>query len=135
MRQPLLTGSCHCGAVRWTFDGDPGTATACNCTVCRRYGALWAYDWVDGRIEAAGETQAYTRPPHEIGFHFCPACGAVAFWRGVAPRPDGRTRIAVNLRLTDNPFTVQTIPIRRFDGLDRFETLPPDGRTVGDLWF
>jgi hypothetical protein len=41
----MVEGSCHCGAVRWSFDGTPESATACNCTVCRRYGVLWAYDF------------------------------------------------------------------------------------------
>ena len=40
----MIHGSCHCGAVRWEFKGMPEGATACNCTVCRRYGVLWAYE-------------------------------------------------------------------------------------------
>ena len=39
-----MKGTCHCGAIEWQLDYDPGPITACNCTVCRRYGALWAYD-------------------------------------------------------------------------------------------
>ena len=46
----MLKGSCHCGAAHWTLEGDPGSATACNCTLCRRYGALWAYDYEGERI-------------------------------------------------------------------------------------
>ena len=46
----MLKGSCHCGAAGWTLEGDPGPATACNCTLCRRYGALWAYDYEGERI-------------------------------------------------------------------------------------
>lgn len=38
-----LKGTCHCGAVRWTFEAPLESITACNCTTCRRYGALWAY--------------------------------------------------------------------------------------------
>ncbi|WP_439898055.1 GFA family protein [Aquabacterium humicola] len=38
----MLRGSCHCGAVQWRFDGEPESATACNCTVCRRCGTLRA---------------------------------------------------------------------------------------------
>ena len=36
----MLTGPCHCGAAHWTLEGDPGSITACNCTLCSRYGAL-----------------------------------------------------------------------------------------------
>ena len=52
----MIEGSCHCGAVTWRFEGEPDGATACNCTVCRRYGVLWAYDFVDEGIKVAGPT-------------------------------------------------------------------------------
>lgn len=131
----MLTGSCHCGNVHWSFDGDPGSVTACNCTVCRRYGTLWAYDWQDERIKISGETHAYLRGDREIGFHFCPECGCIAYWRGVAPHPDGRRRIAVNMRLADDPQEVAALPVDHFDGLDSWKDLPADGRCVRDLWF
>lgn len=130
----MLSGSCHCGAVRWTFDGEPRSATACNCTICRRYGVLWIYDWVDERISLSGPTTEYAWGEKSIGFHFCPTCGCVAAWRGRQPHPDGRTRIAVNVRLSE-PETVAKLPIRHFDGFGAFEDLPPDGRTVHDMWF
>ena len=129
----MIEGSCHCGAVRWQFGGQPDGATACNCTVCRRYGTLWAYDYEEQRIRVSGTTRAYVRG-NAIEFHFCPACGCVAFWRGLRPGDDGRRRIAVNLRLAE-PEAVAHIPIDRFDGLDKFEDLPRDGRRVADYWF
>ena len=134
---PVLTGSCHCGAVSWTLEGDPGPATACNCTLCRRYGALWAYDYENERIRISGPSTAYTRagkadPALEI--RFCPTCGCVLCWRGLRLGPDGRRRIAVNLRLAP-PEEVAGLPIDHFDGLDTFEDLPRDGRCVRDLWF
>ena len=46
----MIEGCCHCGAVRWQFDGVPDSALACSCTVCRRYGTLWAYDYEGERI-------------------------------------------------------------------------------------
>jgi len=39
----------------------PESATACNCTVCRRYGVLWAYDYEGEGIEVSGPTRAYIR--------------------------------------------------------------------------
>ncbi|MGI1662522.1 GFA family protein [Palleronia sp. KMU-117] len=129
----MIEGICHCGAVRWSFKGDPGSATACNCTICRRYGALWIYGWEGHGVETFGETMTYVRG-EGIGFHFCPSCGCVTWWRGLRPRPDGRTRIAVNTRMAE-PEAVAHLPIRHFDGLDRFKDLPHDGHTVRDLWF
>ena len=129
----MLEGSCHCGAVIWHMVIVPEGATACNCTVCRRYGVLWAYDYEDQGIRVAGETQAYIRG-RSVEFHFCPKCGCVAYWRAQQAGEDGQRRIAVNLRLAQ-PEAVAKIPIDHFDGLDKFEDLPRDGKCVADYWF
>ena len=131
----MLQGSCHCGAVHWAwkYPALPDGATACNCTVCRRYGVLWIYDYAGEGIEVSGPTRSYVRGK-AIVFHFCPDCGCVAFWRALHKNDDGRTRIAVNLRLTE-PEPIAQIPIDHFDGLDQFDDLPRDGRCVGDMWF
>jgi len=129
----MLDGSCLCGAVRWKFDGTPEGATACNCTACRRYGVLWAYDYEDEGIHISGPTQAYVRGK-ALGFHFCPTCGCVAYWRALEPNKEGKRRIAVNLRLAE-PETVAHIPIDYFDGLESFDDLPRDGKCVKDYWF
>lgn len=130
----MIEGSCHCGAVRWRFEGTPDGATACNCTVCRRYGVLWIYDYEGEGISVTGATRAYTTGAKEIGFNFCPDCGCVAFWRSLTADGDGRRRIAVNVRLAE-PQAVAMIPIDHFDGLNTFEDLPRDGRCVADYWF
>ena len=129
----MTEGSCHCGSVRWTFEGVPESATACNCTVCRRYGVLWAYDYEDERITLSGPTKAYVRG-RTTGFHFCPECGCVAWWRALEPREGGRRRVAVNLRLAE-PDSVGAIPMEHFDGLVTFDDLGSDGRCVADMWF
>jgi hypothetical protein len=128
----MLQGSCLCGAVHWRFDGVPEGATVCNCTACRRYGTLWAYDFEGEAITVSGPTQAYVRGD-SLGFHFCPTCGCVAFWRSLTEE-NGRRRIAVNLRLAE-PDPVAQIPIDRFDGLNSWEDLPRDGRCVVHYWF
>lgn len=129
----MIRGSCLCGQVRWHFDGQPDGATACNCTACRRYGTLWAYDYEGQGIEVSGPTRAYARGT-ALAFHFCPACGCMAYWRGLQIDEQGRRRIAVNLRLAE-PQAVASIPIDHFDGLDSFDDLPRDGRCVADYWF
>lgn len=129
----MIQGSCHCGSVQWQFRGMPESATACNCTVCRRYGVLWAYDYEDEGISVSGPTKAYVRGK-SIGFHFCPECGCVAYWRALDPNQEGRRRIAVNLRLTE-PGPMADLPIDHFDGLEKWEDLPRDGKCIRDLWF
>ena len=133
----MLTGTCHCGAAHWTLEGDPGSITACNCTLCRRYGALWAYDYENERIHIVGPTSVYTRIGKEnpaLEIRFCSICGCVLCWRGLRPDEKGRRRIAVNVRLAP-PDAVADLAIDHFDGLDSFDDLPRDGRCVRDLWF
>lgn len=128
-----IEGSCHCGAVHWRFDDVPESATACNCTVCRRYGVLWIYDYENEGIQVSGVTRPYVRGD-AIEFHFCPTCGCVAYWRAQKTDKAGRRRMAVNLRLTE-PEAIAKVPIDHFDGLDTFADLPRDGRCVADYWF
>lgn len=130
----MLEGTCHCGAVSWRFDAVPDGATSCNCTVCRRHGALWIYGHEGIDVSARGPTTAYTRETASLAFHFCAVCGCVAYWRGLGLDSEGRRRMAVNVRLAD-PDAVAHIPIDHFDGLDSFTDLPRDGRTVRDMWF
>ncbi len=130
----MLEGSCHCGAVRWSFCGVPESATACNCTVCRRYGVLWAYGHEGEDIQVAGETRTYATGDRVLAFHFCGLCGAVAYWRSLTANDQGRRRIAVNLRLAE-PEAVAAIVVDHFDGLESWRDLPRDGRCVRDLWF
>ncbi len=130
----MVEGACHCGQVRWVFAGQPVSATACNCTVCRRYGVLWAYGHEGEAITVSGPTRAYLTGDKSLGFHFCPECGCVAYWRALEPGPDGQRRIAVNLRLAE-PEAVADIPVEHFDGLVSFDDLGQDGRCVRDLWF
>ncbi len=129
-----LDGSCHCGNVTWRFEGRPEGATACNCTVCRRYGVLWAYGYEGEGIQVTGATQVYSHGDRSLGFHFCPSCGCVCYWRSLEADAQGRRRIAVNLRLAE-PDAVADIPIDHFDGLVSFEELPRDGKCVRDYWF
>lgn len=130
----MIEGSCHCGAVRWSFADVPESATACNCTVCRRYGVLWAYDFEDEGIRVSGPTRVYAWGDREIGFHFCPDCGCVAYWRALKVRADGRRRIAVNLRLAE-PEAVGAIAVHHLDGLESWKHLPRSSQCVADMWF
>jgi hypothetical protein len=130
-------GRCHCGAVRWRFQGEIPDATICNCTICRRYGVLWAYGY-DGheiKVEAPKDgLSSYLWGSQSLSFNFCRVCGNLVNWRGSKPQENGQTRIAVNLRLAE-PEDVAHVPLQRFDGLHSFEDLPRDGRCVADVWF
>lgn len=126
-----LEGSCHCGSVRWRMTEMPESATACNCTACRRYATLWAYGFEGENISVTGDTTAYVRGD-SLSFHFCPKCGGVTHWRGSKADAQGCRRAAVNLRLTE-PGPIAHLPIDHFDGLNTFHDLPRDGRSIRDM--
>ncbi|MFD1158776.1 GFA family protein [Roseovarius aestuarii] len=131
----MLEGTCHCGDVSWTLRDLPESATACNCTVCRRYGVLWAYGYIDDDIRSVGKTNTYRRNDGgDIDFHFCANCGCVTHYIRTAAGEGGRHRTAVNLRLTD-PGPIFDLPMDHFDGHKTFKDLPRDARTVRDMWF
>ena len=133
----MLKGTCHCGASGWTMEGDPGDVTACNCTLCGRYGVLWAYDFENGRIQLSGPSQSYVRADvsdPKIEILSCPTCANVLAWRGLRVNDEGRRRAAVNIRLAPAE-AVADLAIEHLDGLNTEEPLPRDGRRVRDLWY
>ena len=94
---------------------------------------MWIYDFENEGVHVTGPTQIYVRG-RAIEFHFCPTCGCVTHWRSQHAEPDGRRRLAVNVRLSE-PDAVAHVPIDHFEGLQTFEDLPRDGRCVADYWF
>lgn len=111
----MLEGKCHCGAVRVAVPDAPATLTNCNCSICRRYGTLWAYYSASTvQIQAPHEgLVGYSWGDRELRFVRCANCGCVMFWEGVDPKPDGR--MGVNMRNFD-PDGIGEPKIRRLDG-------------------
>jgi hypothetical protein len=132
-QEPELHGACHCGSVTWTYRSTPESATACNCTSCRRWGGLWIYGHEGEQITNAGPTSTYVRGPN-LEYHFCPTCACVTHWRTLKPDQKGRHAMAVNIRMAE-PGLVEQLPVDHFEGLVAFEDLPRDARCVKDLWF
>jgi hypothetical protein len=91
-------GSCHCGAVRYTVEGEIGKAIECNCSHCQRKGyLLWFVPRASVAIESGEDALAtYTFNRHVIRHRFCATCGCAPFGFGTAP--DGTETAAVNLR-------------------------------------
>ncbi len=131
----MVKGSCHCGRVKWIYNSPVESVTACNCTLCRRYGALWAYGVSPSEIQVEGPTSAYVWGNQLSGFNFCNNCGCLAYYIANKPYEDGQRRVAVNFRMAEDPEQIQSLRIDHFDGLDKFEDLPSDGKSVKDLWF
>lgn len=135
MEKNIHKGHCHCESVKWVYPKKLESVTACNCTLCRRYGALWAYGYLDEGITVSGPTQTYERGRKINGYHFCANCGCLAYNLSQSKDSEGRLRIAVNMRMVENPDQIMELPIDHFDGLDQFEDEPRDGRKIKDLWY
>jgi len=115
----MLRASCHCGAVVLEIARRPRKLTQCNCSICRRYGALWAYCSRSGARVVQGRSSLvkYTQENRARQFWRCKICGCVTHHQ----RPRG-TVIAVNARNMD-PQTVADVPIRTLDGASTWKVL------------
>lgn len=118
----MLTGSCHCGQVRLTLPFAPDKATSCNCSICHRLGAVWAYYQL-GSVLIKGHpelTDSYIWGDKTLRFVRCRTCGCTTHWE---PLPgDSDKRHGVNLRNFD-PGLLQTVLIRHLDGADTWKYL------------
>ena len=100
----------------------PEKATDCNCSICRRSGALWAY-YEFGTVRITGHpenTHEYIQGDRTLATVRCATCGCVTHWEPL-PREPGK-RHGVNLRNFD-PKLLESVQIRRFDGADTWQFL------------
>ena len=108
-------GSCHCGRVAFEVEGEMQGALSCNCSICRRKGALlWFVPRERLSLRTPEEHLAtYRFNKHVIKHHFCPTCGIHPFGEGVGPQ--GQAMAAINIRCLDD-VDPDTLPLSHFDG-------------------
>jgi len=118
-----IRGACHCGAVRWELADWPSYATSCNCSACRRFGALWVHTPTSRvSLDYAHEaTIAYVWGDATLAFMSCRTCGCTTHWESLQ-EDDGDPRMAVNLKMAD-PAIVDAVTVRHFDGADSWRFL------------
>jgi len=118
----MLEATCHCGAVRIELDALPERLIRCTCSICRRYGALWAHCTRDTtRIFAApGATAGYQWSDRVIEFVHCTTCGCLTHY--VSTPKSGSDRVSVNARMLP-PEAIQELHVRIFDGADTWQFL------------
>jgi len=113
-----VTATCHCGAVSLTVATAPDKVTSCNCSICRRYGAIWAYYHPnDVSLPDEAALDGYIQGDRSLTTWRCKTCGCVTHW---TPTDPALGRMAVNIRLLP-PEILAAAHIRRFDGADTWE--------------
>ncbi len=118
----MLSASCHCGAVQIEVDNKPETLTECTCSICRRYGAQWAFYSRKTAIVtcAADAVSAYAWGDKSIEFYHCVTCGCLTHYESTKKTDD--SRIAVNARMM-SPADIADANVRTFDGADTWKYL------------
>ncbi|WP_269583006.1 GFA family protein [Roseibium sp. Sym1] len=117
-----IRGACHCGSVSYELKVRPRFAISCNCSICRRLGAVWGHGDV-GEAEITcepGATLGYSHGDRELVFHTCKTCGSTTHWEAVAGPKKGR--VTVNLNLAELG-TVEAVGLRHFDGAETWTFL------------
>ncbi len=112
------TGSCHCGRVRFEIEADIDHVRVCDCSVCKKRGAL------NHRIPkeslslltAWDDLVLYQWGSRTAKDFFCPACGILPFRRPSDPTPE-------EIREGSEPFDGWAVNVRCLDGVD-LESLP-----------
>lgn len=113
MAKQRYEGSCHCGRVRFVVQGDLGTATTCNCSICAKKGFIHLivppddFELISGREDLT----TYTFNTGVAKHHFCRVCGMHPFY---VPRSDP-DKIDVNVRCLEG-VDVATLELASFDG-------------------
>lgn len=115
----MLTATCHCGAVRIEIPRRPRRLTNCNCSICRRYGTLWAY-YPATAVRVTGPTSHYAWGDRRLRFVRCADCGCITHWERIVPTASAR--VGVNARNFD-PGVLGPVRIRLLDGASSWKYL------------
>ena len=106
-------GACHCGRVSFELEAKLDYVMACNCSLCRRIGALWHGASESSLRITKGENELtlYQFNTMTAKHYSCRCCGIHPFSR---PRLDP-TRWAVNVRCIDG-IDISLLELKHFDG-------------------
>jgi hypothetical protein len=111
----VISAQCHCGNVRITADALPEYLGDCNCSICRRYKALWGYySPVSVSVETGdGGTVSYIWGDRQVDFRRCRNCGCITHYVTTELCP---TRVvAINFRMVE-PALFKNVRIKKIDG-------------------
>jgi hypothetical protein len=111
-------GSCHCGKIAYSFEGEVTEALECNCSLCARRGGLLHFvpDAVFTLMTPRADLSTYQFYKHVLDHHFCDQCGIAPFSEGSDPK--GNRMVAVNLRCVEG-IDPKALTIKFYDGRDQ----------------
>ncbi len=111
-------GSCHCGRVRFEVDLDLDHVRSCDCSICRRRGALIHRVEADQlrMLTPLADLTLYQWHTRTAEDYFCPTCGILPF-----RRPRHRTVKEITGGVAD--FSGWGINVRCLEGVD-IEAIP-----------
>lgn len=120
----MLQASCHCGAVKIEVRNKPRSLTRCTCSICRRYGAQWAYcTRKTAKVSyQPGAAAAYRWGDKKLEFYHCTSCGCLTHYESVTKSEN--SRVAVNARMMA-PADIDGAELKTFDGADTWKYLEP----------
>ena len=115
MASQAYQGACHCGAVAYSVELDLAGALKCNCSICSKLGAVWAFAPKAKFTLRSGAAQQgdYQFAKKALHHRFCSRCGIESYAEGTAP--DGTPSVGVNLRCLDG-VDVDKLSPRQYDG-------------------
>src|ERR1700744_1823221 len=101
----MLKLFCLCGHVRIELPKRPDYINECNCTLCSKSGARWAY-FLPSAVVVDGTTRGYCRADKEspaAEIHFCERCGSTTHFvlTASAVAKFGNAHMGVNMHLAD----------------------------------
>ena len=117
----MLKATCHCGAIQIEIPSRPNEITNCNCSTCRRLGALWAYYDV-GTVTIHGHpenTDEYIQGDKTLRTVRCRTCGCTTHWEPLNTKK--YKRMGVNVRNFE-PEVIGDVRIRLLDGANTWKS-------------
>jgi len=115
----MYKGECHCGVIQFTVTAVPAQLVDCNCSLCRRLGALWAHVPIDSVtiVAPSNATTSYAQGDKTLAVQTCKQCGCTTHYETL--QDDGEI-MAVNFRMCE-PEVFSEIRVRKFDGADSWK--------------
>ncbi len=116
----MIEAHCHCKNVQIRCSA-PKSLVECNCSLCYRFGALWAHCAVsDVEIIIKDNVVGYVQGDETLDAYHCETCGCLTHYINKPDSP--RNTVGVNFRMVDAK-EIEGIRIRKLDGADTWKFL------------